>query len=91
MFTVPVTGVWRVSYTLRSYVDTGKYIHVYLYHNWKVITETQYHAFSDEEVRSTGGRELFTRASKGDTFHLHAYYMNSKVLEVITCFELVSL
>lgn len=100
MFTVPVTGVWRVSFSLWSYVDTNEYNYVYIYHNQQEIGETEHKTHwgssmtgwmaSTYRVISTGGRELVTRAVRGDTFHLSTrgmgYYNN-----IITCFEFLSL
>jgi len=93
-FTVPVTGVWRVSFSLQSGVDTGQYNRVYIYHNQQQIEETRHETYSDNKggyVESTGGRVLITRAERGDTFHLGTGSMNNSFYRIITCFEFVSL
>ena len=77
MFTVPVTGVWRVSFTLQSpsrrgvasliqpSVYTGEWNYVYIYHNQQRIVETELYTYSEvKNVVSTGGRELITRAGR---------------------------
>ena len=92
VFTVPVTGVWRVSFTLRSEVTSGQWNNVYVYHNLQKIEETRHETYSrDELVNSTGGRELITRAEQGDTFHLGTGGMRGSFDRIITCFEFVSL
>ena len=92
MFTVPVTGVWRVSFSLRSRVNTGEVNDVFIYHNQQKIEETRHETYSrDELVNSTGGRELVTRAERGDTFHLSTWRMDGWFFHIITCFEFVSI
>ena len=92
MFTVPVTGVWRISFTLRSVVLTGQYNSVYMFHNDKRIVATQHDSTSETGKASfTGGRELITRAEQGDTFHLGTGRMDNEFWRIITCFEFVSL
>ena len=92
VFTVPVTGVWRVSFSLESKVNAGQFNYVYICHNQQMIDETQYRTHSkDARVYSTGGRELITRAERGDTFHLGTKYMRNNFWKIITCFEFVSL
>ena len=92
MFTVPVTGVWRVSFSLQSGVNTGKHNNVYIYHNQQQIVETQHWTYSEYYmVTSTGGRELVTKAAWGDTFHLGTFGMGGTFEKIITCFEFVSI
>ena len=92
VFTVPVTGMWRVSFSLYSEVSTGLYNYLYIYHNQKQIGETLYFTYSEYyKVSWTGGRELITRAERGDTFHLGTKGMKGGFYNIITCFEFVSL
>jgi len=92
VFTVPVTGVWRVSFSLHSNVDTGQYNDVYIYHNQQKIQETWHLTHSEYyKVISTGGRELITRAEQGDTFHLGTETIDDGIYFITTCFEFVSL
>ena len=87
-----MTGVWRVSFSLVSGVNTGQVNSVYIYHNQQMIPDTEHRTYSEHHwVRSTGGRELFTRAERGDTFHLETWIMTNEFLHIITCFEFVSL
>ena len=93
VFTVPVTGVWRVSFSLTSDVNTGNVNWVYIYHNQEKIVEAEHSAYNENNgiVSSTGGRELITRAERGDTFHLGTKGMKGGFYNIITCFEFVSL
>ena len=92
MFTVPVTGVWRVSFSLMSHVGTKETNYVLIYHNQQRIEETLHDTHSGYKgVSSTGGRELVTRAERGDTFHLGTWGMDGYYNNIITCFEFVSL
>ena len=92
VFTVPLTGVWKVSFSLYSYVSTGQINDVFIYHNQQKIEETWHRTGSKYyTVRSTGGRELITRAEQGDTFHLGTYRIGGLVDNIIACFEFVSL
>ena len=87
-----MTGVWRVSFSLASLVDTGKYNYVYIYHNKQKIQETLHTAYSEYyRVWSTGGRQLITRAEQGDTFHLGTGKRGGGINYILTCFEFVSL
>ena len=92
MFTVPVAGVWRVSFSLQSRVKTGEFNDVYIYHNQQRIAETEHYTYSQYKwVISTGGRELVTRAERGDTFHLGTTKLDGDFYQIITCFEFVSI
>ena len=87
-----MTGVWRVSFSLLSRVSTGESNDVFIYHNQQRIAETVHGTYSEYyKVISTGGRELVTRAERGDTFHLGTGGMGGKFYDIITCFEFVSL
>ena len=92
VFTVPVTGVWQVSFSLQSAVDSGQYNYVFIYHNQQKMQETEHDTHSQYYwVHSTGGRELITRAERGDTFHLGTARMDYKLFKIITCFGFLSL
>ena len=91
VFKVPVTGVWRVSFSLVSQTDTKRDNYVFIYHNQHKIGETVYHTYSEHYVYSTGGRELITKAKRGDTFYLGTEKMDDEFYKIITCFEFISL
>ena len=87
-----MTGVWRVSFSLRSLVKTGQRNIVYIFHNQQKIEATKHDTYSEYyKVWSTGGRELVTRAEGGDTFHLGTERMDYNIRLIMTCFEFVSL
>ena len=87
-----MTGVWRVHFSLESRVEAGKGNFVYIYHNQQQIEETQHESYSEYDlVQSTGGRELVTRAERGDTFHLGTGGVGDIFFNIITCFEFVSI
>ena len=74
-----------------SHVDTKETNYVYIYHNQQKIEETLHDTHSGYYgVSSTGGRELVTRAERGDTFHLGTGEMRGLFYNIITCFEFVS-
>jgi len=73
-------------------VDTGPANFVYIYHNQQQIVEALHHTYSESKVvTSTGGRELVTRAERGDTFHLGTGRMGGIFYNIIPCFEFVSI
>ena len=92
MFTVPLTGVWRISFSLISQVGTRQENNVFIYKNQQRIGETQLGTYSEyKEVWFTAGRELITRAERGETFLLGTGRMWRSFWRINTCFEFVSL
>ena len=76
-----MTGTWRVSFSMRSYVYSGDANNAYLYHNGERLLETQHETYSSSGyVRYTGGREILVTAQQGDTLTLRSarldYYFN---------------
>ena len=87
-----MTGVWRVSFSLWSSVNTEQWNQVYIYHNQKPIVETAHYTYSKSNgVTSTGGRELVTRAERGDTFHLGTDRIDGHFYNIIACIEFISI
>ena len=87
-----MTGVWRVSFSLQSIVNTEERNYIYIYHNQQQIAETGHYTYSGgKRVDSTGGRELVIRAERGDTFHLGTGGMAGILDRIITCIEFVSI
>ena len=93
VFRVPVTGVWRISFSVETKVTYNDKNEVYIYHNQRKKDETRHYTYISHYhgVRYTGGRELFTRAKQGDTFHLGTQKADNGVHRIIACFEFVSL
>ena len=100
MFTVPQSGVWRVSFSLTSVVDSGdtadynsKSNTVSIFHNESEVTESQlFTSIEWYKVQTTGGRELIRRAEQGDTLTLETQtvYTNTYLKSIMTCFEFLS-
>ena len=92
VFTVPVTGVWRIFFSLKSGVNTGQENFVSLYHNQEKIEESRHASYSQFYwVASTGGRELIMKAEQGDTVFLGTEKLDNGYYGIITCFEFESL
>ena len=92
VFTVPVTGVWRIFFSLKSGVNTGQENFVSLYHNQEKIEESRHASYSQfYRVASTGGRELIMKAEQGDTVFLGTEKLDNGYYGIITCFEFESL
>ena len=81
-----------VASLIQPSVYTGEWNYVYIYHNQQRIVETELYTYSEvKNVVSTGGRELITRAERGDTLHLGTEGMgNGFFSDIITCFEFLS-
>ena len=88
IFTVPMTGTWRISFSLMSLLNTGDYNYAYLYHNGQLIPETLHKTHSNSgEVWSTGGREILVTAQQGDTLTLRTERLDYHFNYILTCFE----
>ena len=93
MFTVPQTGEWRVSFSLKSAIvpsSNGKSNSVYILHNEEENEESKFETYSQYYGETTtGGRELVLRAEQGDTLALKADIVNNNnyLYSIITCFE----
>ena len=61
VFTVPQTGEWRVSFSMRSEVDSGQTNTVYIFQNYEIITESRDDTHSEwYDVMCTGGQSRET-------------------------------
>ena len=65
IFTVPVSGAWRVTFSMGSVVWRDQGNMVYLYLNDDQVLESQHDTYSDDSgvVWSTSGRELTREVS----------------------------
>ena len=95
MFTVPQSGVWRVSFSLTSGVgsaDTENQSNlVCIVHNEDAVVESQDYTGSEwYHDTTTGGRELITRAEQGDTLYLQTNFVQGSFQYIMICFEFVS-
>ena len=78
IFTVPVSGVWRVRFSLYSYLDSSQVHESYLYLNDGQLGETLHSTYSQNGLAaSTSGREWTMEASVGDAITLRATRMDA--------------
>ena len=90
IFTVPVSGTWRMTLNMYSRVDSGDYNYSYLYRNGQELYETFHDTFSGSgEVRSTGGRMVTLEASAGDQLAIVATKMDGSYWYIMYCAEYI--
>ncbi len=90
IFTVPVSGAWRVSYSMRSRVDSWQSNTAYLHMNGDILYGTEHVTYSESGVvSSTGGRVVTLEASAGDKIELRATSMSSRYYENLYCAEYI--
>jgi len=88
IFTVPVSGAWRMSFSLQSHVYSGELNYCYLYINGDQLDETRHYTFSSsDQVDSTGGRDVTLEASAGDKIEIRADVMGGDFYRIIFCAE----
>ena len=88
IFVVPVSGTWRVSFSMRSSVYRQHLHLAYLYHNGEQMRETVYMTYSNSgAVSSTGGREILVTAQQGDTLSPRSGGLDYGFYHFLTCFE----
>ena len=85
IFTVPVSGSWRVVYSMRSHVQNGKENWAFLYLNGEALPESLYYTYSSSHT--TGGRVLTLEANAGDTITLR---MDGDYVRIIFCAEYIA-
>ena len=75
---MPVTGAWRLTYSLYSFVDSGDNNWAYLHLNGDPLRETRHYTYSQTgAVTSTGGRVVTLEASAGDQIEIRATTMGN--------------
>ena len=85
---MPLSGSYRVSYSMLSYVNSDQTNIVHLHHNDLALEESRHKTHSSSGlVASTGGRELIVEASAGDSISLRTSTMDGEYWRVMTCFE----
>ena len=89
VFTVPKSGVWRVSYSLRFVIAGNNRNWAWLYHNGVKIRESEdYSGASDSWVTALGGRELLLKAEEGDSISFRTGEVYSEGLhDILKCVE----
>ena len=84
------SGVWAVSYSIRSWQHSGDGNQAWLYINGEQLEEsyhTTYYAYSEGYVGSLGSRSLYMRLEAGDTISLRAGSIY-ELYYITLCFEL---
>jgi len=88
------SGVWEVTYTIRSWQFSGQTNQASLYINGEQIEESYhqtYYGGSDGWVGSVGSRSLYMRLESGDTISLRTGVFAHYLGEITLCFELAQL
>ena len=87
---MPVSGAWRLTYSMWSWVDSGDENYCWLYLNGQRLTETRHKTYtSSGEVQSTGGRVVTVEASAGDKIEIRADGMDDDYYEILYCAEFI--
>ena len=92
---MPVSGAWRISYSLQSSYRGVALIRdevnvAWLYKNGYSLQGTEhYSASSDGWVTSTGGRVVTLEANAGDRIDLRATRMDGNFWDILFCAEFI--
>ena len=91
-FTVGHSGVWEVTFAMRSKNDSGDEIYAYLFINGGQLHESQYNTIYKDSygyISSLGSRTLFIKLTKGDKVTLQTSTLTGDALYYNTlCFHL---
>jgi len=88
-FTVGHSGVWEVTYTLRSANEREEWSRAYLYINGRRLSESEFHTGWFDSVFSMGSRTLFIKLNRGDKVTLQTTGLRGSGLYLNTlCFHL---
>ena len=85
------SGVWEVTYTIRSWQYSGESNQAWLYINGEQIEESRHHTGytgSEGYVKSQGSRSLYMRLQSGDTISLRTGGVGFGLSYITLCFEL---
>ena len=87
---MPVSGAWRLSYSMQSWVDSGEENWAHLYINGDQLQGPDHDTSSGNGwVRSTGGRLVTLEASAGDTIEIRTTNMGGYYYYVYFCAEYI--
>ena len=85
---MPVSGVWKMTYSTASWVNSGNFNEAFLYINGDLVRESAHSTISETgQVRSTGGRQVTWEASQGDNIEYRTTYMTGNFNAFICCAE----
>ena len=90
IFTVPVSGVWRMTFSMTSFVRFGEGNLAILHLNGNKVEGSQYYTYCDaKEVDSTGGRQVLMEFKQGDNIDIRTTRMDYKYHNINFCAEYV--
>ena len=87
-----LSGVWAVTYTIKSRQDSGERNQAWLFLNGEKIEESNhrtYYTGSDGRVGSLGSRSLYIRLETDDTIDLRTGRLDGSLYDITFCLELV--
>ena len=87
-----MNGVYKVSFSFMSIVDTNDDNFVYVFVNDQQVPESIHSTYNanSERVTSTGGRVILLSLMQGYTVHLATSAVQGYLYEIMTCVEYVS-
>ena len=91
IFTVPVSGAWKISFSLLSKQESGEFTKAGIHFNGNIMYETVHRTYSASgKVESTGGRVVTQKASAGDQIEIRTTSMEGTYFYVLFCVEYIS-
>ena len=85
-----MSGVWRVTYSMESFVESGDDNIAYLYLNGDQMNESYHQTYSESgTVISTSGRVVTMEANEGDNIELRTTSMDDTYYYIIYCADYV--
>ena len=88
IFTVPETGVWRMSFSMESRVYSDEDNIAYLSLNGEGVDESEHRTYSQSGVvQSTGGRQVTRELTAGDNIEIRATRMDGEYRRILFCAE----
>ena len=89
IFTVPVSGTWRVRFNVQSMMNSNEEKLLWVYLNSEAVSESLHKSYNSNagQVTYTGGREIVLDASEGDTISLRTTTMQGIFWEISMCLE----
>ena len=91
IFTVPVSGAWKITFSMRSRVSSGKYNQANIFINGHQLLETSHYTYSSSvEVHSTSGRVQTLEASAGDKIEIRALTVDGSYYKIFFCAEFIT-
>ena len=91
-FTVPVSGLWRVSHSCTASTGKGNSNNIEVIHKGKSIKGSRSGSYQSAggDIWTSVAREVFIRAEQDDTIYVKAGTVDGTFLFISACFEFVS-